>query len=211
MGKIYLLSNQEYKGVENLEVFKIDYIPSEVDLSLYDALIITSKNAIYSLNSFNKTWKDIPCFAIAPKTADVIKKEGGKLEFIGSSGHGDDFAKEILPLIKNKKVIYIRALKVVSNLVDNLKQNNIDIDEVITYKTVCNDALDKKIEDNSIIIFTSPSSINCFFKKYNWNETFKAIVIGKTTAKYIPNNINYEISSKTSIEECIKLAHKYTL
>lgn len=211
MKKIYLLSNKKYKDVENLEVFKIEYVPSSVDLSLYDALIITSKNAIYSLNSFNNTWKSIPCFAIAPKTADVIKKEGGILEFIGSSGHGDDFAKEILPLLKNKKVIYIRALKVVSNLLKELRKNSIDIDELISYKTVCNDNLNKEIENNSIIIFTSPSSINCFFKKYIWKDSYKAIVIGKTTGKYMPKDIKYEISPKTSIEECIKLAKMHTI
>ena len=211
MKKIYLLSNQKYEKVENLEVFKIEYIPSFIDLSKYDALVITSKNAIYSLDSFNKNWKKIPCFAIAPKTANIIKEMGGKLEFVGSSGHGDDFAEEILPLVKNKKILYIRALKVVSNLVEKLKSNSIDIDEIITYKTVCNDTLNKKIEDKSTIIFTSPSSIKCFFKKYKWNDSFHAIIIGKTTAKFMPKNIKYEISSITSIEECIKLALKSTI
>ena len=60
MTKIYLLNNLKYEGVENLEVFKIDYIKSDINLSNYDALIFTSKNAIYSLDSFNKKWKDIP-------------------------------------------------------------------------------------------------------------------------------------------------------
>lgn len=54
MNKIYLLNNLKYEGVENLEVFKIEFIESDIDLSSYDALLFTSKNAIYSLNSFNK-------------------------------------------------------------------------------------------------------------------------------------------------------------
>ena len=62
------------------------------------------------------------------------------------------------------------------------------------------------LEDNSIFIFTSPSSVECFFNQYSWNDSYKAIVIGKTTANYLPANINYKISSITSIEECIKLA-----
>ena len=53
MAKIYLLSNQIYAEVENLEVFKIEYIESKIDLLKYDALIFTSKNAVYSLESFN--------------------------------------------------------------------------------------------------------------------------------------------------------------
>ena len=58
MPKIYLLSNQKYSDVENLEVFHIEYIKSNIDLSKYDALIFTSKNAVYSLDSFNQEWKN---------------------------------------------------------------------------------------------------------------------------------------------------------
>ena len=42
MAKIYLLNNQKYSDVENLEVFHIEYIKSNIDLSKYDALIFTS-------------------------------------------------------------------------------------------------------------------------------------------------------------------------
>lgn len=206
MNKIYLLNNQKFEGVENLEVFKIEYIPSSIDLKKYDALIFTSKNAVYSLNSFNSDWKDISSYAIATKTAKIIEKQGGKVSFVGESSHGDEFAKELITFLKNKKALYIRAQKVVSNLVEILENANIDIGELITYKTVCNNDLKMEIENNSIVIFTSPSTIKCFFKKYRWNETLNAIVIGKTTAKYLPKDVNYQISSKTSVEECIKLA-----
>lgn len=206
MNKIYLLNNQKFEGVENLEIFKIEFIPSFVDIKKYDALIFTSKNAIYSLDSFNNDWKTIPSCAIALKTADIIKQKGGNLFFTGKSSHGNEFAKELIPILKNKKVLYVRALKVVSNLVEILKEENIDIEELVTYKTVCNKDLDLNISDNSTIIFTSPSTINCFFKKYTWNDTLKAIVIGKTTAKYLPKDVKYQISAKTSIQECIKLA-----
>lgn len=209
MSKIYLLNNIPFEGVENLEVFKIEFIPSSIDLKEFDSLIFTSKNAIYSLDSFNKDWKKMDSFAIAPKTSNVIVNQGGKAVFTGKSSHGNEYAKELIPLLKNKKCLYIRAKKVVSNLVTILKENDIDISELITYKTVCNvDSLDIKIEDDSIVIFTSPSSVNCFFKKYKWNKTLKAIAIGKTTSKYLPENINFEISPNTSIEECIKLAKK---
>lgn len=206
MGKIYLLNDLKFEGVENLEVFKIEYIKNEVALEKYDALIFTSKNAVYSLNSFNETWKNIPSYAIASKTAKIIAKEGGKVEYIGSSGHGDEFAKEIAFKLEGKKVLYIKALKVASNLVEILKQKHIDIDELVTYKTTCNNCSNRKLEKNSVIVFTSPSSVNCFFKNFVWDNSLKAVVIGKTTAKSMPEAIKYEISSKTSVEECIKLA-----
>ncbi len=210
MAKTYLLNNQKFDGVINLEVFKIEYIPSSLDLKKYDALIITSKNAIYSLSSFNKDWKNIPCYAIAKKTADVILKNGGRVEYTSSSGYGDDFAKELMDKIKNKKVLYVRAKKVASNLINILKESNISVDELITYKTICNDKLKVDIEKDSTIIFTSPSSVKCFFKNYSWDKSFKAIVIGKTTSKHLPNYVNFKISPVTSVEECIKLSQMVT-
>lgn len=207
MAKIYLLNNLEYDGVENLEVFYIEYIKSQIDLKKYDALIFTSKNAIYSIDSFNEDWTNIPAYAIAPKTAEIISNYNGNLVFTGITSHGDDFAKELIPLLKDKKVLYIKALKTVSSLVDILKDENIDIDELITYKTSCKKS-DEILEKNSTFIFTSPSSVKCFFKNYSWDDSYKAIVIGRTTSKYLPSNINYHISSKTSIEECIKLAQE---
>ena len=210
MAKIYLLSNQIYAEVENLEVFKIEYIESKIDLLKYDALIFTSKNAVYSLESFNKDWKKIPSFAIAPKTAQVIEKLGGKIAFTGITSHGNDFAQELIELLKNKKVLYIKALKTVSNLVDILKNNDVLLDELVVYKTSCKKS-NVALENNSVFIFTSPSSVECFFQQYSWNDSYTAIVIGKTTALYLPKNVDYTISSETSIDECIKLAKQFLI
>ncbi|KLE05124.1 uroporphyrinogen-III synthase [Aliarcobacter butzleri] len=205
MKKIYLLNEQKHENVENLEVFQIEYIKSDVDLKKYDALVFTSKNGVKAINSFNQDWKNIPSYAIAQKTANTIIKLGGVVEFIGNSGHGNDFAYELKNVLKDKKVLYVKALKTVSNLPNILKENGIFLDEIIAYKTSCKKS-NIILEENSIFIFTSPSSVECFFKQYSWKNSYKAIVIGKTTAEFLPSNINYEISSQTSVEECIKLA-----
>ncbi|MCT7585335.1 uroporphyrinogen-III synthase [Aliarcobacter butzleri] len=205
MKKIYLLNEQKHEDVENLEVFQTEYIKSDVDLKKYDALVFTSKNGVKAINSFNQDWKNIPSYAIAQKTANTIIKLGGVVEFIGNSGHGNDFAHELKNVLKDKKVLYVKALKTVSNLPNILKENGIFLDEIIAYKTSCKKS-NIILEENSIFIFTSPSSVECFFKQYSWKNSYKAIVIGKTTAEFLPSNINYEISSQTSVEECIKLA-----
>lgn len=207
MQDIILLNDIKFKGIINLPLLKIEPIESKIDLEKYDALIFTSKNAVYTLNSFSKSWQKIASYAIAPKTADVIRSEGGYVAFTGITSHGDNFAYELIPLFKNKKVLYIKALKTVSNLVAILKENNILVDELVTYKTSCSDTLKEiVIKNNSIIIFSSPSTIDCFFKKYSWNNTFKAIVIGKTTASHMPKEIKYIISPSTALKKCIEVA-----
>ncbi|MFY9104606.1 uroporphyrinogen-III synthase [Aliarcobacter cryaerophilus] len=208
MSKIYLLNEQKFDGVENLEVFEIEYLKFDLDLKKYDALVFTSKNAIFSLEENGISWKSVPSYVIAPKTADIAKEFGANIAFIGFSGHGNDFAYELIPYLKDKKILYVRALKTVSNLANILKENGINIDEVIAYKTSCNKQEKKALDKNSTIIFTSPSSVECFFKKYSWEDSFKAIAIGRTTAMYLPKNIECEISSITSVEECVKLAFK---
>lgn len=210
MAKIYLLNNQKYSNVENLEVFQIKHIKSEVNVLNYDALVFTSKNAVYSLDSFNKDWKKIPSYVIAPKTAEVIENLGGNIAFIGITSHGNEFAQELINELKDKKVLYIKALKTVSNLVGILKDNKINLDEVVAYETSCKET-NIDLEEDSIFIFTSPSSVECFFKQYSWKDSYKAVVIGKTTADYLPKNVDFIMSSETSVDECVNLAKQFLI
>ena len=205
--KIVLLSNQKYDEVFNLPVFKIDYLPITVDINNFDALIFTSKNAIYSLEQAKLNWKNKECFAISKKTAQVVKEVGGNLVFTGTASHGNEFALELIDKLKGKKVLYVKGEKVVSNLFEILKTKEINIKTCNSYKTVCNKEFENiSFEQNSIFIFTSPSTVECFFKNYSWDESYKAVVIGKTTANYLPKNIEYYISDTQSIDSCIQLA-----
>jgi excinuclease ABC subunit C len=201
------ISFLQINGIGEAKIKKL-LLKFDLDLKKYDALVFTSKNAIFSLEENDINWKNVPSYVIAPKTADIAKEFGANIAFIGFSGHGNDFAYELIPYLKDKKTLYVRALKTVSNLANILKENGINIDEVIAYKTSCNKQEKKALDKNSTIIFTSPSSVECFFRKYSWEDSFKAIAIGRTTAMYLPKNIECEISSITSVEECVKLAFK---
>ena len=153
MSNIYLLSNvkSNQKDIINLSIFDINFIKPNIDFQSYDALIFTSKNAIYSLEHFNIPYHLIPTYAIAPKTAEILKSNNANLQYIGKTGHGNDFAYEIKEKIKGKKVLYIRAKKVVSDL-----SYILNCDEVIVYETVCNNhKKQNNIIKNSIVIFTS--------------------------------------------------------
>ncbi len=208
MAKIYLLNNQKFDDVVNLEVFKVQSLKFEIDLEPYDALVFTSKSAIYALEDNKIDWKHKDSYVIAEATSKIAKDFGANVVFAGKDGHGNEFARELIPHLKNKKTLYIKASKTVSNLPEILRENKIDVDELVSYDTVCNKNLKEELlEDNSTIIFTSPSSVECFFKKFSWNSSFKAIVIGKTTSLYLPKEVeNYKISSNTSVKECVELA-----
>ncbi|MFA5453947.1 MAG: uroporphyrinogen-III synthase [Sulfurimonas sp.] len=204
---IYVLNDKKVKWAKNLPVIKIETIKVNIDFSQYDALIFTSKSAVHSLNSYNKEWKTKPIYAIAPQTAKVASNFGAKIKFVSKEKHGDEFANELIPLLKNKKVLYIRGSKVVTNLVDTLNSNSVICDEAIVYQTVCVNFKKKiTLPKKSIIIFSSPSTIECFLKNTDWDESYRAISIGHTTQKYFPSYIIPAVSETTSLDSCVKKA-----
>ncbi len=204
---IYIASNKQVKNAFNLNLLEINYINLEIDFTKYDAIIFTSKNAVYSIDGLTAIWKDIDAYAISDITYQAIKSAGGNVVYCGTDGHGDKFALELIDKLQGKRVLYIRAKKVVSNLTAILKENNIVCDSIVTYETKCADHISiDNLDKNAIIIFSSPSTINCFLKHYSWRDDFIAVVIGNTTARYLKNNMKYKIAPVTTLESCVELA-----
>lgn len=204
---IFILSDKKIKYAQNFPVITTEPILQQIDLSGYDALIFTSKNAIKTLNKITQEWKEFPSYVIAPQTAKNLKWYGGKLEYVGKQKHGDEFAHELIPLLHGKKVLYIGGKKIVSNLVNILNENGVECYQKAVYETFCKKYQQKvKLPKNSIIIFSSPSTIECFLKNAHWDKSFKAISIGKTTAKYFPEYIEPIISDNTSLDACVQKA-----
>ncbi len=204
---IYILSDKKVDGAKNLPVMEIKYINQNIDFEKYDALVITSKYALTSIDSFTSAWRKKPIYTIAPQTAKVVENLGGNLKFVGTKNNGNDFALEILELLKNKKVLYLRGEKIVSSLSELLNKSEIKCDDIAVYKSICKEFDEKQIlPKNSTIIFSSPSTIECFFKNYDWDKSFKAIAFGKTTASYLPKDIIVKISKNTSLKDCVQMA-----
>ncbi len=204
---IYLLSSKKINGAINLPIMEIEYINQNINFEEYDALIVTSKYALTSINSFSSTWKEKPIYVIAPQTAKVVKALNGNLKFIGTTNNGNDFALELIELLKNKKTLYLRGEKIVSSLSGILNKANIKCDDIAVYKSICSTLDEKQIlPKSSIIIFSSPSTIECFFKNYSWDDSFKAVAFGNITASYLPKNITVTISKNSSLKECVNTA-----
>lgn len=204
---IYLLSNSFHEGVNNLPMIQIHFYKPKLELSSYEALIFSSKNAVKALDALSLSWQQIPAFCIGVATAKEVQKCGGRVEFIATDSYGNAFAKEIGESLANKKVLFLRAKKVLSKLEEILKSLHVKLESQIMYETTCKKSNENKPCKNAVIIFTSPSTVECFFENFAWDESYKAICIGEVTAKYLPSSIKPFISEKQSISECICLAH----
>jgi len=205
---IYLFSKTPYEGVLHVPIIKINFLHVSVDLSQYDALVMTSKQAPQALELIDKNWKNIPVIAISDSTAKSVEKLGAKVLHV-SGGYGDNLYDDISEKFSNLKILYPRAEVIVSTFSKRLKEEGIDIDEVIVYNTTCNSDIElQSIEDDAVLAFTSPSAITCFLKKFSFKDTHKVVVIGTTTQKRLPLHVKSELSEKTTMKSVIDLAKK---
>jgi uroporphyrinogen-III synthase len=205
---IYLFSLTPYEGVTHINSLHVSYFTPQIDFTKYDYLIITSKQVLEALKSYDESWKSLAVLAVAKPTAEVVKKEGGKILEFGS-GYGDNLSAIITSYPKEKRWLYLRAREVASDFVLTCKQNGYDIDETILYETSCSeDCLHVRVQEDATLIFTSPSSVECFLKHHDFKESQNIIVIGTTTARVIPHGFSYKIASNPTMQSCIQKAQE---
>lgn len=209
MRKIYLVSNTKTadESVVNLSVSKIEFLKFDLNLSEFDALVATSKNAFNALK-FNEisALENLPVFAIASGCAAAAKGLGFTQIYTGQNAHGDDFAREILPLLKGKKVLYLKGKDSASNFLEILQMGGVNIKSVIAYENVLNPCkMELKPPKNSILIFASPINVRNFLTNFGWDESYQTISIGKVTAKELKFSTPL-VSQSQDINACIALA-----
>ena len=208
MRKIYLVSNTKTadKSVVNLSVSKIEFLKFEINLSEFDALVATSKNAFKALKFNGILPINLPVFAIANSCAAVAREFGFSEIYTGQNAHGDDFAREILPLLKGKKVLYLKGKDSASNFLEILQDGGVNIKAVIAYENVLNPCkMELKPPKDSILIFSSPINVRNFLTNFGWDESYQTISIGKVTAKELKFSTPL-VSQSQDINACIALA-----
>ena len=208
MRKIYLISNTKTtnESVINLSVSKIEFLKFELNLSDYDVLVATSKNAFNALKFNGISPINLPVFAIANSCASAAREFGFSEIYTGKNAHGDDFAREILPLLKGKNVLYLKGKDSASNFLEILQNGGVNIKAIIAYKNVLNPyKMELKPPKNSILIFASPLNVKNFLSNFGWDESYKVISIGKVTAKELKFTEPI-VSQSQDINACIALA-----
>jgi len=204
---IYLFSISSHPDAISINSLDITFLKPNIDFSKYDYLIITSKQASEALKQYEKSnYLAKPALCISKQSAISYEELDAKILDVGN-GYGDNLALKIKKYPKEVKWLYLRAEIVASDFVFTCLNEGYKIDEVVVYKSGCSqDISHVKIEKESVLIFTSPSSVECFLKNHVINLQAKVIVIGKTTAKALPKEIKYILSNETTIESCINMA-----
>jgi uroporphyrinogen-III synthase len=204
MQPVYLFSTSKHPKVTNVNSLSITFFKPKFLKDKYDYFIITSKQISEIFKSYNIS-ASLPALCVSGKTAEAYANIGGEILHIGG-GYGDNLEQIIKEYPKEKRWLYLRAKVVASDFVQRCRDDGYSIDEEIVYESFCSkEILDVEIENRATLIFTSPSSIECFLKKNSFKVDHKVIVIGKTTAKKLPLGVNYVTSKLNSIESCVNL------
>ena len=203
-GMIYLLSPFHREGTIHLPMIHFSLLPSTIDFSKCDTLLFTSKQAVKSAEALNPEWKKYPCIAIGSATATEIESLGGKVEYQPKLFYAETLSQDIIAQFHDKKILYLRPKEVSFDSKKFLANAGIELQEQIIYETSCI-RYDKKEKPakNAIIIFTSPSTIHCFLKNFEWDESYTAVVIGEATKRHLPIHTRCEVSDTPNIDACI--------
>jgi len=182
----------------------LDYL----DLSDFDTLLLTSKQAVYFLDEINSQWRDKKILAVGKQTARVCKELGAKDIYNPKEFYAESLANDILNRFKDAKILYVRPRVVSFDSKAFLSNAGINIKEAILYETTCIQYENKILDEHAVIIFTSPSTIECFFKSFKWKGSYTAVVIGKSTLTKLPKHVNAFVAEEPTIASCIETAQK---
>ena len=206
MKNIYLFSKTSHPDVTHIPILNTTFLHPEIDFDNYDAIVLTSKQAVTALEKISPEWKKIPALSIASKTEEMVREAGGVLLERGD-GYGDSLDDIIVNKYAAYRWLYPRPKVVASNFKERVKARGIAIDDVVVYETSCNDACKGvDLPDEATLIFTSPFTIACFLEYYTFKKSYKVVAIGSTTAKALPKEVSYQMPEVPNVDACVTLA-----
>ncbi|MDR2905782.1 MAG: uroporphyrinogen-III synthase [Helicobacteraceae bacterium] len=206
--QVVVLSESFVEGAVNLPAIATRFLPAAPpDLTGFDAIIFTSKNAIKALDNLTSDWKSLKVFTVGGESTKAAKKLLGEVFYEEAKSNAADLAQTIADRFADLKFFYPRAKVVSLDIEAVLSAKNVRIKSQILYETISREIDEKAIAENAAIVFSSPSAINSFFTQIKWRESWIAIAIGAETAKILKNYVkNYEISPETSLRSAVNFA-----
>lgn len=203
---IFLFSKTPHPDVTHIPVLETHFLQPHIDYSRYDAIVLTSKQAVTALEKISPEWKTLPVLTVAAKTAEMVRNAKGRLLETGE-GYGDSLSEIIIHKYGSYRWLYPRPNIVASDFKDRVANAGVIIDDHVVYETICNKACQKlNLPDDAVLVFTSPMTIVCFLKFFTFKAGHKVVVIGKTTAKALPRHLKYCMPEEPSVEASVQLA-----
>ena len=205
---IYTLGTRPIEGTKWLPMLRFERLADTLALEDVDAVVFSSQEAIRHAEAIDASWKRLPAIVVGEKSADAIRRAGGRV-LATAEGSGVSLAKLLCARFRDYRLLYLRPKKVAFALAEALEDCGMRIKEQILYRTVCRTyAVPDAPEEGSVLIFSSPSTIRCFLKNFEWKSSYRAVAIGKRTAAAFPEGIAYTLSELPSFESALQKAQE---
>lgn len=156
------------------------------------AVVFTSMNAVEAVaNSLLEQQPDWRVYTIGNTTQKLVKKYFGEEVIAGAANSAAELAELIVEEGYDDEVIFFCGDQRRDELPDILRNNDIEVNEIVVYETV---AMPHKIEKQyNGILFFSPSAVDSFFSTNKVNDQTVLFAIGNTTAKALKKYSNNKI------------------
>ena len=203
---IFLFSKTSHPDVTHIPILNTLFLEPAINFDDYDAIVLTSKQAVTALEKISPKWRGVPALSIASKTEEMVRSAGGTLLDRGN-GYGDSLDDIIVKNYADLRWLYPRPKVVASNFKERVKERGIVMDDVVVYETSCNQTCrDMELPENAVLIFTSPFTIECFLELYEFKTSYQVIAIGATTAKALPAEVKHLMPDTPNVDACVALA-----
>lgn len=204
---IYLISvtPPNDPGIIHLPILETKWLRPPIDLTRCDGIILTSKNGIEALERIDPAWKTLPVLCVGKATKRRAEELGSEVLAL-SDGYGDGLYDIIRTHYAQKRWLYARPKVIASDFAQRLRENGIEIEEAIVYETLCRaEKITENIADNAVLIFTSPSALECFIGRFDFSPAQEIVVIGRTTQKSLLGR-HAHVAPEPTVASCIALA-----
>lgn len=156
------------------------------------AVVFTSMNAVEAVaDELQEQQPDWRIYSIGNTTQKLAKKYFGEHSIAGTANSAAELAELIVEEGYDEEVIFFCGDQRRDELPDILRNNDIEVNEIVVYETV---AVPHKVEKQYHgILFFSPSAVESFFSNNKVKESTVLFAIGNTTAKAIKKFSNNKI------------------
>jgi hydroxymethylbilane synthase len=164
-----------------IRTFPIVNILDPFYLKNIDWIFFSSRNGVEFFFKLKPALSKKVKFGVVGRgSEDALRRHGHLADYVGESGDVQDVAVEFAALVKGETVLFPRAQDSLLTILKALSADTKVVDLPI-YETVIADETDKTFAD--VLIFTSPSNVEAYFKNNLLDPGQKVIAIGSSTGK----------------------------
>ena len=178
--QVDVLSFIDTEPIESVEVQQ----EIENALILSATVVFTSMNAVEAVAEYlfdeQPAWR---IFCMGNTTRQLVKKYFGEKSIVSTADNAADLADEIIQNEAPEEIIFFCGDQRRDELPALLKENGVEVNEVIVYQTL---PIHHKLSKSyTAILFFSPSAVESFFVANKAAEKTIFFAIGNTTAAAI--------------------------